>query len=118
SRLQLPDRHRHNELGELVQAFNDRLHLIRTQKDQIESDRQQLQQRVQERTLQLQDSVKELEAFCYSVSHDLRAPLRAINGFANLIEEDFSASLPPGTQPYLARIISNSEKMAALINDL
>jgi len=60
----------------------------------------------------------DLESFSYSVSHDLRAPLRAINGYAKIIGEDFSEILPEEAKEYLEAISKNSQKMGALIDDL
>ncbi len=67
---------------------------------------------------QLQTVNKELEAFSYSVSHDLRAPLRAINGFAKIIQEDYSSLLDEDGKNSLKMIMENSKKMGALIDDL
>lgn len=78
----------------------------------------ELEQRVLERTERLEESVRELEAFAYSVSHDLRAPLRAISGFGELLAEEFGAELLPDAVIYLDRILSNSSRMDQLIRDL
>jgi len=77
-----------------------------------------LEQRVHERTMQLQDAVKELEAFSYSISHDLRAPLRAIDGFARALNEDFSHHINDVGQDYLKRIRHGAQRMGVLIDDL
>jgi light-regulated signal transduction histidine kinase (bacteriophytochrome) len=61
---------------------------------------------------------KELESFAYSVSHDLRAPLRAINGYTTAFQEDFGEQLQPEAQEYLRKIRLSSERMGHLINDL
>lgn len=79
---------------------------------------QELETRVRLRTTELENSNRELEAFSYSVSHDLRAPLRAIDGFAHIIEEDYAERLDPAGRAYLARIRTASHRMAALIDDL
>jgi PAS domain S-box-containing protein len=78
----------------------------------------ELEQRVLERTAQLEAANKELEAFSYSVSHDLRAPLRAVNGFAGIVLEEFSAQLPPEGRNYLERVRKGSQRMGELIDDL
>jgi signal transduction histidine kinase len=66
----------------------------------------------------LEKSRRELEAFTYSVSHDLRAPLRAVNGYARMIEEDFAAKLDAEGRRYLATIRSEARRMGQLIDDL
>jgi PAS domain S-box-containing protein len=78
----------------------------------------ELEQRVVERTAQLEAANKELEAFSYSVSHDLRAPLRAVDGFSQAVIEDFGPQLPEGGRRYLQTIREGSQRMAALIDDL
>ena len=78
----------------------------------------QLERRVVERTAQLEAANLELEAFSYSVSHDLRAPLRAIDGFSQAVLEDFGAQLPPDGKRYLGTIRSGAQRMGSLIDDL
>ena len=78
----------------------------------------ELEKRVDERTAALEAANKELEAFSYSVSHDLRAPLRAIDNFAKILAEDFSAALPGEAQDLLNRIIKSAGKMSKMIEDL
>src|SRR3989304_1045603 len=74
--------------------------------------------RIEERTVQLQATVKELEAFAYSVSHDLRAPLRSINGFSQALLEDYEDQLDQGGRDFLNRIVGASARMNQLIADL
>jgi light-regulated signal transduction histidine kinase (bacteriophytochrome) len=70
------------------------------------------------RTEDLAASVRELEAFAYTVSHDLRAPLRAMDGFSRILIEDFSGELPTEAQRYLNRIRENAQAMGQLITHL
>lgn len=77
-----------------------------------------LEKRVQERTGQLIAANQELEAFAYSISHDLRAPLRAINGYSNIIQEEFADHLVSDAKNYLSLIQKSSSMMDALVNDL
>jgi PAS domain S-box-containing protein len=79
---------------------------------------QQLEDRVRQRTAELEAANKELEAFSYSVSHDLRAPLRAINGFSQAVMEDYGSSLPAEGQEYLGTICRGATRMGELIDDL
>lgn len=77
-----------------------------------------LEQRVADRTAQLEAANKELEAFSYSVSHDLRAPLRSLDGFSLALLEEYQDLLDNTGQDYLRRIRSSSQRMARLIDDL
>ncbi len=79
---------------------------------------QELEQRVLDRTSQLEASNKELEAFSYSVSHDLRAPLRHINGYIDLLKRRFPDSLPEKGQQYLDNISESAIQMGQLIDEL
>ena len=79
---------------------------------------EELERRVVERTAQLKAANKELEAFAYSVSHDLRAPLRSINGFSQALLEDYGDQLDGIAQDYLQRVRKASQRMGQLINDL
>jgi PAS domain S-box-containing protein len=78
----------------------------------------ELEQRVAERTTQLEAANKELEAFSYSVSHDLRSPLRAVDGFSRAVEEDYGPQLPTEGQRYLRIIREGAQRMGMLIDDL
>ena len=77
-----------------------------------------LEQRVAQRTLELEESNKDLEAFIYSISHDLRAPLRNMAGFASIIAEDYASRVPPEVQGFVKRILAGNEKMLHLVDDL
>jgi signal transduction histidine kinase len=78
----------------------------------------ELEKRVKERTAQLEYTNAELEAFCYSVSHDLRAPLRSIDGFSQALIEDFPKDVPDEARRYLGRIRASTQRMGQLIEDL
>ncbi len=76
------------------------------------------EQTVKELTERSEKAIAELDAFAYSVSHDLRAPLRAIDGFSNALMEDYLDQLPETAQHYLTRITNNSTRMGQLIDSL
>jgi PAS domain S-box-containing protein len=78
----------------------------------------ELERRVEERTAQLETANRELEAFAYSISHDLRAPLRSIDGFGQALQEDYAAVLDPQGLDYLQRMRAASRRMGHLIDDL
>lgn len=78
----------------------------------------ELEQRVARRTAQLEVANRELEAFAYSVSHDLRAPLRAIDGFSRILQEDYGDRLDAEGQRLFGIVRSNAQKMDQLITDL
>lgn len=79
---------------------------------------EELEDRVSRRTLDLERANKELEAFGYSVSHDLRAPLRAINGFTKILYDEHRAALNGDAEELLSDIMKNTKNMSVLIDDL
>ena len=82
------------------------------------TERKQLEDSLRQRTLELENSVAELEAFSYSVSHDLRAPLRSIDGFSQILLEDYRDKVDAEGQDFLRRIRHASQNMAQLIDAL
>lgn len=78
----------------------------------------ELEQRVLDRTSQLEAANKELETFSYSVSHDLRAPLRSIDGFAHALEDDYAEQLDDTAHDYLSRVRKATQRMGVLIDDM
>ncbi|MBA4383544.1 MAG: hypothetical protein C0410_02290 [Anaerolinea sp.] len=86
--------------------------------DKIRHLNTELEHRVKKRTEQLESSNKELEAFSYSISHDLRAPLRAINGYAQIIKENHFNNLSPIAVNYFDLIRKNAIVMGQLVDDL
>jgi signal transduction histidine kinase len=128
-----------DEVGTLVDSFNDMLAEIDRRTRELEASNAklaqeaevrsraerevlrlnaELEERVRERTVQLETAMRELESFSYSVSHDLRAPLRAIDGFSQALVEDFPEHLPGDAKRYLSRIRTSTQHMAQLIEDL
>lgn len=102
---------RADELGRLEASFN-------AMAAQVEEARRELEERVIERTASLEAANQELEAFSYSVSHDLRAPLRAIDGFSRILLADHAAELSPDARGVLDVIVRNAGQMGRLIDDL
>jgi signal transduction histidine kinase len=109
----------------LTDAFNhmlDRIHdgdrALRYSEEELRSLNSKLEERVQDRTRKLEEANKELEAFSYSVSHDLRAPLRAVDGFSRILLEDYAGKLDADGQRVLDVIRSNTQNMGRLIDDL
>ncbi len=82
------------------------------------AERKRLEQEIQQHSVALEAANKELDAFSYSVAHDLRAPLRAIDGFSRILLEEHAPTLTPEAQHYLNAVRRNSQRMGLLIDDL
>jgi PAS domain S-box-containing protein len=105
------------KVAQVVAAFVDVTERKRAE-GRIRELNAHLERRVRERTLKLEEAVRELESFSYTVAHDLRAPLRAMKGFADLVLEDAGARLGPQERDYLGRVIDSAGRMDALVHDL
>ncbi|HEX6928336.1 MAG TPA: ATP-binding protein [Gammaproteobacteria bacterium] len=128
-----------DEIGVLADAFNDLVVEVERSKNEMRGSHDELQRQVEERrqaelevqrlneelehrvavrTEELERANNELEAFSYSVSHDLRAPLRAIDGFSQALMEDYAARLDENGKGYLNRVRNAAQRMGRLIDDL
>ena len=106
------------ELTELFQREQQARRDLELKQRQIEQLNSELEERVRRRTAELEISNRELEAFSYSVSHDLRAPLRSIDGFSHILLDEFKAELPAEGQDFLTRIRAATQQMGVLIDAL
>jgi signal transduction histidine kinase len=108
----------HSEVAALILAFNEMLAQIQERDAALGMAHDRLEQQVLERTAQLDAANADLEAFSYSVSHDLRAPLRHISGFSQLLSGEYGSKMEPDAQRHLSRIQHGVKNMGQLIDDL
>jgi signal transduction histidine kinase len=114
-----------DEVGTLVESFNGMLAEIERRTRDLETSNaevlrlnSELEGRVRERTSELETANRELESFSYSVSHDLRSPLRAIDGYSQMLQEDYAQTLDDEGRRLLGVVRSSASHMARLIDDL
>lgn len=111
-------------LRDITEDKKSELELIKAKEQAEENEKRiallnlELENRVAERTAKLEIANKELESFSYSISHDLRAPLRAIDGFSKILIEKYASSLDKDAQSLVSRISGSSVKMSQLIDDI
>jgi PAS domain S-box-containing protein len=109
-----------DEIGEIIHTVytSEDITERKQAEEEIRRLNEELEQRVIDRTTELKATNEELEAFAYSISHDLRAPLRAINGFSSILKENYADVLDDEGQNYLDKLKSSTLRMDGLINDL
>ena len=116
--LRAPPSSERGEIAVLIDSFNEMLAQIEQRDSALRRARDELELRVQERTAELKTANRELEAFSYTVAHDLRGPLDAIGGIGFLLQQGYGDRLDDEGKEMLGRLRQSSVKMAALIDDL
>jgi signal transduction histidine kinase len=107
-----------DEVAVLIEAFNNMLAQISARDAALQQARDELEQRIQERTTQLVAANKELEAFSYTVSHDLRGPLEIISTISYILEKDYAGKLDARGQEFLTDLRAAAKRMSDLIDQL
>ena len=116
--MRVPSTGRRDEVAVLIEAFNNMLAQIQQRDEALRKAQDELEQRVEQRTRQLLAANRELEAFSYSVSHDLRGPLEVINGFAHILQAEYGVQLDASGRECVQQINSSTRRMSELIDDL
>jgi signal transduction histidine kinase len=116
--VRAPENGERNEITLLISSFNEMLAQIQKRDAALGEARERLEQKVEERTAQLTAANTDLEAFSYSVSHDLRAPLRHISAFSQILREEHGSTMDPAAVNYLNKIQNGVENMGRLIDAL
>jgi signal transduction histidine kinase len=104
-------------LHDITQRKRDVFELQKA-KEQLSRHTEELEARVKERTAELRERNESLQEFCYSIAHDLQAPLRAVNGFTTLLQEDYGDKLDEVGQHYASRVVTSVKRMQQLVKDL
>jgi signal transduction histidine kinase len=110
-----------NQLGQFIERKQTEAALAQTEerlREQLKQHAETLEKTIAERTVRLRETIGELEAFSYSISHDLRAPLRAMQNYASILQNDEAARLSPEGKAYLTRIATAANRLDRLIQDV
>jgi signal transduction histidine kinase len=105
-------------LQETSEQLRSTLTELRIAEEVLRSQNEDLEKRVAERTQRLRETIGELEAFSYSISHDMRAPLRAMHSYAQLLQTEHATGLDPEARRYLERINVNAARLELLVRDV
>jgi signal transduction histidine kinase len=116
--LRMPEQADSTEMAVLITSFNNMLREVQEGESALQSAHDELEKRVQERTRELLTANRELEAFSYSVSHDLRGPLDGMNGFSYVLLQQYGAALGSGGKEVVEHIRASARKMRELIDVL
>ena len=118
SELEIRVKRRTEELAVANEALQIEIRERQRAEESLRQLNLDLEERVSDRTKELRTANQELEAFSYSIAHDLRAPFRQIHGYAEILQEEFTSALPLEAQNYLNRIGSKSLEMGQMVDDL
>jgi signal transduction histidine kinase len=116
--LGLKNEEQRAELSHVIEDMHEQIRTRLRAEDVVRELNGDLEKRVRLRTIELEETNRELEAFSYSVSHDLRAPLRHLDGFSRILVQEYGPKLPDEAQHYLARIRSAATYMSELVEGL